>query len=87
MPPRGTAPAVVLHVVMGGTHITAWRGGGLRHVTVAPVGVLVVSPTAVVLRLKVMLLLMVVLLLLLVMLLRGMVGGRPDVGAWRHLAL
>ena len=88
MPSRGATTPMV-HMVVGGTHITPWGRSGLRHVTITPIGVLMgMSPM--VLWLQVMLLLMVVLLLLLllmVLLLRGVVGGRAYIGARRHLAL
>ena len=92
MPPRRTSTPMV-HVVVGGAHVTPWRWGGLRHVAIRPVaGMLSMSwymPSMVMGLQVVLLLLMMVLLLLLLMvlLLRGVVGGRPDVGTRRHLAL
>ena len=82
----------MVHVVVGGAHVTPWRWGGLRHVAIRPVAGMLMSwymPSMVMGLQVVLLLLMMVLLLLLLMvlLLRGVVGGRPDVRTRRHLAL
>ena len=83
----------MVHVVVGGAHVTPWRWGGLRHVAVRPVAGMLMSwmPHSMVMGLQVVLLLLMMvlllLLLLMVLLLRGVVGGRPDVRTRRHLAL
>ena len=91
MPPRRTSTPMV-HVVVGGAHVTPWRWGGLRHMAICPVAGMLMSwmPYSMVMGLQVVLLLLMMvllLLLLMVLLLRGVVGGRPDVGTRRHLAL
>ena len=92
--PTGWGPAPVgMHVV--GAHVTPGRGRGLWHVTVAPVGVLVVMRVVLLLEVVLMMLRLMLSLLRLLLgmglglavVLRGVVGRGSDGGPGRHLAL